>query len=93
MFKKSRKTYSGSQVELLVNHYLECGGEMLELVAGGVGWGLTILYSFEEPLKTIIIREKYVNCWQSEHTIRCYKKMPEKYRVMIDKKLNEYEED
>lgn len=92
MFKKSRKTYSGSQVEQLVNHYIDCGGEMLELIAGGVGWGLTILYSFEEPLKTIIIREKYVNCWQSEHTIRCYKKMPEKYRVMIEKKLNEYEE-
>lgn len=93
MFKKSRRTYTCSEIQHLVDYYIECGGQMLELIAGCVGWGLTILYSFEEPLKTIIIREKYVNCWQSEHTIRCYKKMPEKYRVMIDKKLNEYEED
>ena len=78
-----------NSIQALVKLYISKGGEMIELEEGVLGWGLTVLYSFELPLKTIIIKEECVNGWSSRHTVRCYKKMPKKYEIMIEKKLNE----
>ena len=78
-----------NSIQAMVDIYTRRGGDMIELEEGVLGWGLTVLYSFELPLKTVIIREEPISCWSSRHTVRCYNKMPKKYEIMIEKKLNE----
>lgn len=49
----------------------------MEVEAGGVGYGLTVLKG--ENLKTAVIREHYQNEWSSTHTIRMYNECPKKF--------------
>lgn len=74
--------YSCTAVENLARRYYEKGGEVIEVVPGSIGYGITIMYG--EGLKTTVVKEVYVNEWSSAHKIRTYKKMPEKYRQMLN---------
>lgn len=77
------KLYSCGAVEKLINKYTANGGEVHEIEPGCVGYGFTILHG--ENLKTIVIKEHFVNCWNSAHTIRAYNKTPKKYKKIIEK--------
>lgn len=81
------KFYTSTAVQNLVNQYIvdERGdGEFFQIEEGGVGWGFCILYDWTGHLKTYIIEEVYLNCWQSSHEVRSYSKIPEKYKELID---------
>ena len=76
------KLYSVSAVETLISEYYAKGGECIEVEPGTLGFGLTIC--FGDGLKTAVVQEKYINPWNSAHTIRFYNEMPEKYGSMIE---------
>ena len=74
--------YTLEAVEQIINNWIEAGGQIDTVEEGTLGWGLTICHG--EGLKTAIITEVPLNEWSSAHTIRVYKKMPKKYRQMLE---------
>jgi len=81
---KNKTTYSLSVCEDLIQKYVnKYGGECTELKEGILGLGTTLLHG-GKGRKTIVIQEKYVNCWTSTHTITMYNKMPEKYKKQLE---------
>ena len=73
----------------LSRKYYEQGGVIDEIEEGVLGLGLRICHG--DGLKTAVIREVPRNDWTSWHTIRMYNKMPKKYAMMIERKLQEEE--
>ena len=76
--------YSCEAVSDLLCRYTDAGGEMYEMREGVLGHGDLLLYHPTGELKTIIIREKYINEWSSGHTVRAYNQMPAKYRKILE---------
>lgn len=74
--------YTLEAVEQTINNWIKAGGQIDTVEDGTLGWGLTICHG--EGLKTAIITEVPLNEWSSAHTIRVYKKMPKKYRQMLE---------
>lgn len=79
---KPRKLYTLSACENLIQKYQEIGGDVVTLVEGTLGLGLTVCYC--DGYKTAVITEIPLNRWESAHSVRMYNKMPEKYQKMID---------
>lgn len=78
--------YTCGAIETLAQKYYEKGGEVVEIIPGTLGYGLTVMHG--EGLKTAVVTEVYINEWSSGHKVRLYNKMPEKYQKM----LNDYYE-
>lgn len=74
--------HSCKAVEDLIQKYVDLGGTVEEVIPGTLGYGLTLLYGY--GLKSIVIREVYLNEWSSAHTVRMYKKMPKEYERMLE---------
>lgn len=89
MFKK-QSMYSLASCEKLMEEYYHNGGECVTLKEGNLGLGLVLCYG--ENLKTTIIKEVYLNEWNSGHTIQVYDKMPEEYEKMLEDFWNREEE-
>lgn len=64
----------------LITRYVSKGGEYY--IIDGCLVDNYIL--FGEKLKTIIIKEQYLNGWSSINTIRKYNNTPKKYEKVID---------
>lgn len=82
VFKRPQKIYGLRECEKLISRYYERGGDVYTIEEGVLGLGLMILTGHN--LKTTIIKEVYLNCWSSGHTVRMYNECPEKYRKMIE---------
>ena len=78
------KLYPVETIDDLTCRYTNAGGEIYEMREGVLGHGDLLLYHPTGELKTIIIREKYINEWSSGHTVRAYNKMPAKYRKILE---------
>ena len=78
--------YTLDACENLISRYIDNGGDVVTLNEGVLGLGLVLCYG--HGLKTIVIRETYLNSWSSGHTVRMYKKMPKKYEQMLDEYWN-----
>lgn len=78
--------YTLESVNNLINNYVNKNGEVLEVIEGVLGHGITICYG--DGLKSSVIKEVFVNSWSSTHTIIMYNKLPKKYEKMIDKFYN-----
>lgn len=76
------KLYGCNAIGDLINRYTRQGGEVATIEEGCLGYGFLILYG--EGLKTIVIKEKYLNDWSSAHTVRAYNKTPNKYKELIE---------
>lgn len=75
--------YTISQINQLINQYTDKGGELYPVEEGCLlDYGLAILKG--EGLKTIIIKEKYLNEWSSAYTLRLYNKTPKKYEKILE---------
>lgn len=75
------KLYGYKEIENLINRYIKKGGEMYEIKEGTLGYGELLLYG--EGLKTIVVKEVYINSWSSGHSIRRYNKIPKKYELSL----------
>ena len=77
------KNYSLEACEKLIDKYVnEFGGQMFTYKEGSLGLG-TVVLAYAEGKKTIIIKEFYINAWNSGHSIRMYNKIPKKYEKFI----------
>jgi len=72
------KTFSLSYCEKLIELYNLNGGKCTTIEEGSLGLGKILLKGYN--LKTVIIKEIYLNEWSSTHTIRKYNKTPKKYQ-------------
>lgn len=77
--------FSDNDIQQLIQAYFE-KDDTAQMYAISEGclleYGLLILTA--DNLKTAIIRERYINEWQSGYSIRLYKVTPKKYQAMID---------
>jgi hypothetical protein len=79
-----KSNYSLAYCEELIDRYVNTyGGECTTIVEGCLGLG-TVLLHWAEGKKTILIKEYYINAWNSGHSVRCYNKMPKKYERILD---------
>lgn len=76
--------YTVSSVQKLIDEYIEAGGSMLQMREGTLGCGDALLYDTAEKMYTFVIHEVALNEWSSGQTVRKYRKIPEKYRKMIE---------
>lgn len=75
--------YTSTQVQNLLNKYVDKHGDYVQVEEGSLGMGDII--AFGSGLKTAIIKEVYINAWSSGHTIRMYNKVPKKYVDILDR--------
>ena len=81
------KNFTLAACEKLINEYVnELGGQLTQIEDGVLGLGELVLHDSSENsiLKTIVIKEVYLNQWSSGHTIRRYNKIPKKYLKHIE---------
>lgn len=71
------RTITLKEIENLIKDYLEIGGEVRTIQEGVLGYGTLVCEA--HGYKTVVVRERYVNSWVSEHTFRLYNKTPKKY--------------
>jgi Fe2+ transport system protein B len=76
------KNYNYQDVDKLIENYINKGGEAIQTREGILGSGDWVLTS--DTLSSFIIKEVYVNCWNSTHTIKRYNKLPKKYLSIIN---------
>ncbi len=75
--------YNHKEVDKLINRYLELeNSETIQVREGVLGSGDWILTAPNK--KTAVIKEVFVNSWNSTHTIKMYNKTPKKYQKIID---------
>lgn len=85
-----KKVYHCTSIKNLIERYVKSGGEYIQLEEGVLGYGLGVLIAPKElKLKSFVIKEIYINPWESGHTVRAYNKLPKKYIDLIDKVLEE----
>ena len=68
---------TGDYIDWLVKQ----GYEVNTIKEGVLGWGVTVCT--KEGYKAVVIKEKYLNEWQSGHTIRKYNKLPKVFSQAI----------
>ena len=75
--------YSLQSCESLINKYVnEYGGEVATIEDGCLGLGTLLLHGAKGK-KTILIKEFFINSWNSGHTIKMFNKMPKKYETIL----------
>lgn len=70
-----------TEVNRLIQMYNENGGQCIQTDEGCLGAGDWILTG--EGLKTTIIKEVVLNEWSTTHSIRQYRKCPQKYKKIL----------
>ena len=76
------KLYTCTAIEKIFDLYRSVNGEIIELIPGTLGYGLTICMA--DGYYPAVIKEVPVSSWASAHTVRQYKTLPKKYQQMID---------
>lgn len=71
-----------TEVNRLIEMYNEHGGTCIQTDEGCLGAGDWILTG--DGLKTTIIKEIALNEWSTTHTVRQYRKIPQKYQKIIE---------
>jgi len=78
------KYYTLKSCEILIDKYLnEWNGEALQIEEGILGLGTLLLHNGDN-VKTVLIKEVYLNEWNSTHAVTKYNKMPKKYEKLIN---------
>lgn len=75
--------YNYQQIDKLIERYSNIeNSEIVQIWEGCLGSGNWILTA--PGKKTAIIKEVYVNAWQSTHTVKMYNKTPKKYQSILN---------
>lgn len=77
--------HPNSYIEILIERYTMRNGKILQIREGVLGYGDFLLYDPAGNLKTVVVREVYLNEWSHGHTIRMYNECPKKYQKLIEK--------
>lgn len=74
-----------SEVDELIDLYLERGGTVDTLKEGVLGHGLLALQAY--GLRAAVVQERPLNCWSSVHRVHFYKELPLEYITMLEETL------
>jgi len=78
------KNYSLQTCENAIDKYVnELGGYCTQIYEGTLGLGFLILHD-APGYKHILIKEYFINSWNSGHKVTKYKVLPKKYRNLIN---------
>lgn len=78
------KNYSLSACENYIDKYVnQYKGLCTTLEEGVLGLGTIVLHDAPGK-KSIVIKEFYINAWQSGHNIIMYNTLPKKYQRLIE---------
>ena len=73
--------YTTKQIDQLIDHYLNKGGEVFQIEEGCLGHGHLVLWA--PGLKFATVKEKYLNPWSSAHTVRLSHKIGAKAAKIV----------
>jgi len=75
--------YTYKQIDKLISRYSEIeNSQTVQISEGVLGSGNWILTAPNK--KTIIIKEVFVNSWNSTHIVKMYNKTPKKYLKFLN---------
>ena len=77
-----KKRATVSEIDAIIETYINHGGDAVTIREGVLGHGFMIIHA--PGLKSVIVKERYLNCWSSTHQISFWNKMPKKYQAMLD---------
>ena len=78
-----RKRATVSEINAIMEVYLNRGGEAITIQEGVLGYGLMVIHA--PGLKSVVVKERYLNCWSSVHQVSFWNKLPKKYQVLLEK--------
>lgn len=74
--------YSNTAIDNMAKNYFELGGAVHVIEEGSLTtYGHAVFYG--KGLKTVVVKEKYLNHWSSAYTARRYNSMPAKYLQIV----------
>lgn len=73
--QRQRKLYASTAIDELIKQALENNYELVQLEEGTLGRGFCVLLAPDEKHYNFVIREVYINCWTSAHTVRRCRKI------------------
>lgn len=76
--------YTYREIEKAIKEYQEAGGRAQLIQRGVLGCGDWLLVPEGTDLFYYVIREVYLNEWSSAQTLRRYRKLPKKYREILE---------
>lgn len=75
--------YNFQQIDKLIERYSNIENSItFQMCEGCLGSGNWILTAPNK--KTAIIKEVYVNAWNSTHTVKMYNEIPKKYQSILN---------
>jgi hypothetical protein len=78
------RNFSIESCEDLIEKYVnELGGNLYTINEGCLGLG-TLILTGANGKKSVLIREYFINSWNSGHDVKFYNKLPKKYEVLIE---------
>lgn len=78
------RNFSLESCEDLIEKYVnEFGGNLYTIEDGILGLG-TLVLAYADGKKSVIIKEYFINSWNSGHDVKFYNKLPKKYEVLIE---------
>ena len=78
--------YGVGEIEKLIDSAIEKGYELIRLRDGVLGCGDLVLLA-PDGWWNVVVREVYINCWSSGHTVRRCRKISKRLQAEIDAAL------
>ena len=78
------KMYSTNAAQQAIDFLAERGYEIITVDEGCLGLGHVICLSPDDKHYNVEIREKYLNCWSSAHTIRNFYKISGRIAKLLE---------
>ena len=72
---RQRKLYTSTAIDELITKALANNYELVQIEEGTIGHGFCVLLAPDEKHYNFVIREVYINCWTSAHTVRRCRKI------------------
>ena len=73
--QRQRKLYASTAIDELITKALANNYELVQIEEGTIGHGFCVLLAPDEKHYNFVIREVYINCWTSAHTVRRCRKI------------------
>ena len=82
--QRQRKLYTFTAVDELIKQAFSNNYELVQIKEGVLGHGFCVLLAPDEKHYNFVIREVYINCWTSAHTVRKCRKISAALQKQIE---------
>ena len=87
---KTVKTLDAENIEKIIAWYLDNNGQVIVLEESVIGYG-KLLCTGVDGYPSILITERFLNEWSSDHYFRCINKLSKKLLKEMEKATGYYE--